>query len=365
MKKSLKIILLVINILVLLLLLGSTMAGWMAPSKGLLFSFLSYGYLYLMIVNAVFVVVWLCLSSKWFLLSLVGMLVRFSFLPLYFQVGGTESLTAEESQQPEFVTVMTYNVHHFQGVETDPKVAEKNMGLFLEIVDQEQPDLLVLQEYVGKGDTLRLTDALQRRGYTGKASGHSSGAMVGEVIFSKLPVLDVVRVYEPTIFYADLLHCDDTLRVFCTHLNSYGLDNSDQQHLKNLRHGTLDSTTGRSTYHKFRETLLKHESEWQLLEPYFKNWKKSMIVAGDFNDPPASFFYQKCKDLLKDSYCEAGQGFSTTYHGTFTKSRNAIFPSFRIDLVLHSPDVKAHSYKRIKSEISDHFPVVVGLKMKQ
>lgn len=363
MKRTLKIILLVLNFIVLLLLLGSTMAGWKAPSKGLLFSFLSYGYLYLMIVNAVFVIVWLCMSSKWSLLSLVGMLVRFTFLPLYFQVGGTESLTAEEAQQKEYVTVLTFNVHHFQGPETDPEVVEKNMALFLEMVDAEQPDVLVMQEYVGRGDTTQLTEALQRRGYTGKASGLASGAMVGEVIFSKLPVLDVVPVYQQTVFYADLLHCDDTLRVFCIHLSSYGLDDTDQQHLKAIRHGTMDSTTGRSTYHKFRETLLKHEEEWQLLEPYFKNWKKGLIVAGDFNDPPASYFYQKCRKVLKDSYCEAGQGFSTTYHGMFTKSRNAIFPSFRIDMVLHSANMEARSYKRIKTEISDHYPVVVGVKL--
>lgn len=362
MKKTLKILLLILNFVVLVLMLGSTMAGWRTPSKGLLFSMMGYGYLYFTLANVFFVVLWLCLGSKWFLLSVAGILVRLSFLPLYFQVGGTETLEVEPSERQNYVKLMTYNVHHFQGVEMDETIADQNMRLFLEMVDAETPDVLVLQEYVGKGDTVHLTDALHRRGYTGHASGHAGGSMSGEVIFSKMPVLQVHHISEPTIFYADLLHQDDTLRVFCLHLNSYGLDDSDHQQLHDLRHGTLDSTTGRSTYYKFKQTILKHEEEWQQLEPYFTQWKKGLIVAGDFNDPPASYFYQQCTKLLKDSYCEAGQGFSTTYHGTFTRRRNTTFPSFRIDMVLHSPQLKACSYKRLKAEISDHYPVVVGIK---
>ena len=185
---------------------------------------------------------------------------------------------------------------------------------------------------------------------------------MGEVIFSKLPLLGTVRFEEPRNFYADLLWKGDTLRVYCLHLDSYGLDDSDHKQLSDIRHGNMDSMTGRSTYHKFRETILAHEKEWQIIQPLLAARDKRTIVAGDFNDPPSSYFYQQCRTLLKDSYCEAGQGFSTTYHGNFTRRRNAIFPSFRIDMVLHTPDMEAVAYKRIKSELSDHYPVVVTLK---
>lgn len=363
MKKFLKIILLSLNVLVVLLLLGSTMGGWMRPSKFMLFSFLGYGYLYLAIANAVFIILWLCFSSKWFLLSLAALLARVTFLPLYFQVGGTEDIEAEIRKQDNCVKVMTFNVHHFQGVEMIRSLADTNMLLFLEMVDDEEPDVLVLQEYVGAGDTVRLTEALRRRGFTEQASGHAGGSMTGEVIFSKLPLLNVSRIKEPTLFYADLLYADDTLRVCCMHLDSYGLDESDHRQIHDIRRGVVDSSTGRGTYHKFKETILKHEEEWGILDPFFATCRLPLIVAGDFNDPPASFFYQQCRQYLKDSYCEVGQGFSTTYHGTFTHRRNAIFPAFRIDMVLHSASLQARSYKRLKSEISDHYPVIVTLSL--
>jgi len=34
-------------------------------------------------------------------------------------------------------------------------------------------------------------------------------------------------------------------------------------------------------------------------------------------------------------------------------------------MVLHSPDMEAVAYKRIKSDISDHHPVVVEIKKKK
>jgi endonuclease/exonuclease/phosphatase family metal-dependent hydrolase len=51
---------------------------------------------------------------------------------------------------------------------------------------------------------------------------------------------------------------------------------------------------------------------------------------------------------------EQGRGFGTTYHG--------YYPAFRIDYVLHSLEFKTLSYKRVKTDISDHYPVVVTLQ---
>lgn len=360
MKRILKIILLILNVVALLLLLGSTMAGHVAPSRFIWFSLLSYCYLYLLIVNIVLVIVWLALSSKWFLLSLVVILLRYSFLPLYFQIGGTESVEPGANT----LKVLTFNAHHYKGVEMTGGHTDSNMTVFLRIVDDERPDLLALQEYIGQGDSIALTEELARRGYVNMTSGYDSGSMTGEVIFSKLPVLRVVRIEGPSKLYVNLLWNTDTLRLYCLHLNSYGLDESDHKQIHDISRGNVDSLTGRSTLHKFRETIVAHEKEWEVLQPYFDNHKTLSIVAGDFNETPASYFYQQCKAYLKDSYCEAGQGFSTTYHGSFTKSRNATFPAFRIDMVLHTPDMEALSYKRIKSEMSDHYPVIVTLRKK-
>ncbi len=363
MKKVIKITLLVLNFIALALLLASTMGGWVAPSKFMFFSMMGYGYLYFLVANLIFVIVWLCFGSKWFLLSLIGIVLRCTYLPLYFQIGGTESLTAEELAKIETLKVMTFNTHAFRGVDNSKELIDSNMNQFLSLVDEEQPDVMTLQEYAGRNGKLLLTDSLMERGYIYQASGHRTGSITGNVIFSKLPIVATDRIKNSSIVYADLLRGKDTLRLICVHLNSYGLDDSDHKQIHDISHGNVDSTTGRSTYRKFRETILSHEEEFGLLEPYFTEHRHYIIVAGDYNDPPSSYFYQKCRKYLKDSYCEAGQGFSTTYHGSFTKNVNATFPAFRIDMVLHSPDLKACAYKRVKSEMSDHYPVIVTLEI--
>ena len=56
-----------------------------------------------------------------------------------------------------------------------------------------------------------------------------------------------------------------------------------------------------------------------------------------------------------DPYVNQGRGFGTTYHGPF--------PAFRIDYILHSHDFESLSYKRVKTNISDHYPIVVQLRL--
>ncbi len=368
MKTILKIILIVINLLLIVMLLLSTLAGKVEPSKFIGFSLLSYLYLYLLIANVLFILVWLLFGSKWFLLSLVGILIRFSFIPLYFQIGGTESLSQEERAEASSIKVMTFNVHLFNGTDVSYEVVDTNMKGFLSIVDEESPDLLALQEYIGQGMTVNLTEKLRERGYTYVVSGYDSGSITGEVIFSKLPIQRVVRIEGPSKLYANLLWGDDTLRLYCLHLSSYGLDESDHKHLSEIYHGEVpygQLSPHDGTLRKFRRTIVRHEQEWQTLKPYFESKERMTLVAGDFNETPASYFYQQICQFFKDSYCESGQGFSTTYHGLLTRQRNTTFPAFRIDMVLHSPDMEAVAYKRIKSDISDHHPVVVEIKKKK
>lgn len=365
MKSIVKLILAIVNIALAVLLLGSTLAGWFLPSKMIVFSLLSYTYLYLLIANVVMLIVWLLAKSKWFLLPLAAIVVRFSFLPLFFQVGGTETLGDEELAKFEPLKVMTFNAHHFQGVERDAAVTDYNMGLFIKMVEEERPDLLAMQEYIGRGDSIHLTDRLTQMGYTYQATGYQNGSMTGNVIFSKLPIVGKGTVQGSSRLYTDLLWMDDTIRVYGLHLESYRLDEHDHETLDKLKHGEVDSGMSHNTLHKFAATIRRHEEELNMLKPHIDECPYHCIAMGDFNDTPASYFYQQLEKQLNDSYCEAGQGFSTTYHGNFTTSHNAIFPAFRIDMVFHDDAFKARTYKRIKSEISDHFPVVVTLEKHQ
>ena len=73
-----------------------------------------------------------------------------------------------------------------------------------------------------------------------------------------------------------------------------------------------------------------------------------------FVPAPASYAYQRLKEIYADAYVEQGSGLSVTYDG--------MFPAFRIDYVLLDKAFTVDSYKRLKTDISDHYPLIVSFK---
>jgi hypothetical protein len=112
--KIIRVILLVLNILAALGLVATTLAGAVAPSKNILPSVLAYGYLPMLGVNILFLLLWLFMGKWQFLVSTVAIVARFSFVGLFFQIGGTSTVPSAE-EHPGMVTLMTFNLHNFGG----------------------------------------------------------------------------------------------------------------------------------------------------------------------------------------------------------------------------------------------------------
>jgi endonuclease/exonuclease/phosphatase family metal-dependent hydrolase len=82
-----------------------------------------------------------------------------------------------------------------------------------------------------------------------------------------------------------------------------------------------------------------------------------VVVCGDFNDTPNSYTYHQISKGLNDAFREAGSGIGTTYVGKI--------PFLRIDYILYSKERFDPLYfKVIRKNLSDHYPVVSTLKIK-
>lgn len=351
MKKFLRIILLIINLFFALALVLSTLAGTLVPSRFVYVSILSYGYLLLLLANVLFIVVWLCLSRWEFLLSVAAIAVRFSFVGLFFQMGGTTEVAPADNQ----LKVMTFNAHGFLGLDSDTLMtADSGARAFLRIVDAEDPDVLCLQEFFSPYRIL-LADSLKARGFTSSFGVHGHNPNSPQMLFTRCRLVQGVEMDGKSKFYADIEKNGHKVRVCVVHLDSYQLSEKDREGFERLTHAKPDSTT-RGLLGKFAETARRHEEEWkEELLPLIEKTEIPIIIAGDFNDTPASYIYQQITRHLTDSYVEEGSGFGTTYHGPY--------PAFRIDYVFHSPALQTLSYKRIKTNISDHYPIVVTLSL--
>lgn len=353
MVKVLRIILFIINVLFAAALILSSMAGVLPPSRYMGVSILSYCYFLLLLANILFVLVWLCFSRWEFLLSAGAILLRFTFIPLFFQIGGT----ADVDRSPDNLKILTFNTHSFKGLDTDTLMtADSGALLFLDIVDEELPDVVCLQEFFSPPH-VDLKAQMTARGYEYRYGVHGANTSSTTLLFSRCQMVRGVMMDSVSKFYADIVKNGHKVRVCCVHLDSYQLVDEDREGLKKLTSLKPDSTTS-NMLGKFGETVQQHEQECDNeLMPLVAKSKAPLVIAGDFNDTPASYIYQRLTDSLRDSYVEQGRGFGTTYHGPF--------PAFRIDYVLHSPQLTTLAYKRIKTNISDHYPIVVTLQFNE
>ena len=94
-----------------------------------------------------------------------------------------------------------------------------------------------------------------------------------------------------------------------------------------------------------------------LLKPLVTECSLPLVMAGDMNDIPSSYLYHQITKELCDCYTDKGVGFSTTYNGGF--------PRYRIDMVFRSEGIRTLSYKRVRTDISDHYPLVVSFELEE
>lgn len=352
MKKFFRSILLVLNVLVVVAMLVSTLAGVIPPSRIVWVSILSYGYFLLLLANLLFIIVWLCLSRWEFLISAAAIAIRYAFVPLFFQVGGTMKVEPGEHT----LKVMSFNAHSFTGLDEDTLMTrDSGAVIFLHLLDEERPDVMCLQECY-TGGKVNMLDSLVARGYKYYAGVHGQNTRSPLVLYSLHPIINLNTMDKASKLYADIVKNGHPVRICCVHLDSYQLDESDLKGFEQLTHAQYDDTTTHKILRKFKETVRCHETEWrEELEPLVSSTRIPMILAGDFNDTPASYIYQSATRLLRDSYVEQGRGFGTTYHGPY--------PAFRIDYILHSDNIEALSYRRLKTNVSDHYPIVVQFNL--
>lgn len=371
--KIFRSILFVINAVLALGLILTTLAGAVAPSRNILPSLLAFGYVPMLLANLVMVLIWVLMGRWELLLSVAAIAVRWGMVPLLMQAGGTSKVPPLD-EHPGRVVVMTYNVHQFKGNGKDEVKADSIARRFVDLVRTEAPDVLCMQEYAAVRG-VNVTDSLTNLGYNHffGARTASTGTPYGTTVFSRFPITYVKRLDAEKVL-VELLCEGQRLRVVCLHMDSYRFDSDDLEAVERMRHGDVkeyirpaDSTSSkhdenRRFFAKVKETILTHEDEWnETVAPVLDECSTPTLVAGDLNDIPWSWLYHQLSRRMTDTFTECGTGFSTTYRiGADDMPRAPL--SFRIDMVFRSEGLRTLSYKRIKTPLSDHYPVMVAVE---
>lgn len=327
----------VINSLVAFLLLISYVLPYIPPKNFATLSVLSLGVPLLILFNLLFFIFWLLRIKKQMILSLVVLLLGYSYIASMYKFSASEKVEDEAN-----FSVMSFNVRLFNKFDWLPvkNVKEK----IIAFVNEQQPHVLCLQEYP-------ISQRLKLDGYYSFNSEYTKGIKGGQTIFSKFPIVNSGSLEFPNTFnnaiFVDIIKQKDTIRIYNFHLQSSGIG-SDVEKLK-------DETSG----HLFKQVGATFKTQQDQVSMFLAHKSKShykTIVTGDFNNTAYSYVYRKVKgDDLIDTFEEAGNGFGRTYDFKF-------FP-MRIDFILADNDFTVNGFKTYDVKLSDHYPIKTTLKL--
>jgi endonuclease/exonuclease/phosphatase family metal-dependent hydrolase len=317
-------------------------------------------------VNLLFVLYWLLIKSRALFISLFAVLIGFDNLHNQIQLNLFQTEVPAGAQK---LRVLSFNARLFDLYDWtgNPRTRDK----IFEMVQEESPDILCFQEFYTSSkrnrnnlDTLLLlqkaTNSHVAYTETLRESDHW-----GIATFSTYPVVNKGSIFfhEQTnnlCIFTDLKIGEDTVRVYNVHFQSNRFKREDYEFLGNPNAKPSNDEkiiASRNIIRRLQVGATKRARQVKVVAEHIENSPYPVIVCGDFNDPPASFTYNKISKGLKDAFTESGWGLGNTYNG--------LFSVLRIDYLLHDSRMVGTSYKTIKKNLSDHYAIVSDLWLKK
>lgn len=292
---------------------------------------------------------------------------RFAFVPLFvlllslpqagFYIGRNNSGNGLTNK------VLTMNVHGFRGFGKSGSMAEI-AGNISDFIRKTGPDHVCIQEFRSwSGDIEKdvlLFAELAGFDHYAYAIYWPKGGSASDIhlIMSRFPITRSGAVNARTGrnlgLYADIAGPDGMFRLVGVHLVSFSLDNNE---ISMLGQGEMLDGENMRKYAprlsgKLTNTFRIRALEVEDLMRFVNKSALPVVLAGDFNDTPASYTHRTLRRAgFTDTHPDNGQGLGATYAGRI--------PMLRIDYVFLSPAFEAGTSRVVRQKLSDHYPLVV------
>jgi endonuclease/exonuclease/phosphatase family metal-dependent hydrolase len=361
-RKLIAILLLIVNFTAAIALIFSSIAGYISPATFWPIALLGMSFPLLLAVNIGFVLLWMLFWKKEAAISILALLFSIWHIPKYLAFN--EKVTPPNEVKK--VRVMTYNVHLFRLYDSE----EATCNEMLDFITRKEADIICFQEFFTIAKRLSETDVKKQLNdypysyisYT--IEKNKRDAKFGVAIFSKYPIVKKKKVdfgedtYNSTI-YTDLKVGKDTIRVFCSHLESVKLKETDKPHNLGARiaKNNLSISNIKSIARKLRRAYIKRAYQVDTIKQIIERTTHPIIFCGDFNDLPNSYTYNTIKGNMNDAFTEVGHGFAATYKG--------LLPTMRIDFIFSDKRIVPYKYSSPRIKFSDHYPVIADFYMER
>ncbi len=363
-----------LNILALIVLLCSCMATYIEPTKYWQLTFIGFAFPVVLVVNVFFLLLWILKRDAFGLISLVAIVLTWKFIHSTFAVN------FNEAYKEAGIKVMTWNVKNFDLYNWNKNAETREQMLAL--IKKEKADVLCLQEFYTNNqlfhnleylrdslgfryvyffpsvDLKKLPKSKLQQTLWKKGELHQQW---GVATFSKFPIVDTGKIDFKNSFANDCIYTDidfkgNTARVYNVHFESIHLGRDDYAALDSLEENqTTGWTPLKNIMRKMRRAYSKRSQQANAVAESMDGFSGQKILCGDFNDVPVSYTYTTAKGNLQDAFVETSKGFGATFANKFS--------IFRIDYTLFDSRIKINSYKTIRKELSDHYPVVATFSL--
>ena len=271
--------------------------------------------------------------------TIIGMRKHFCLLLLLLLTtcSHTDRTTDERSTDVQSLRVLSYNIHHGEGMD-----GKLDLERIAEVINAVEPDLVALQE-VDKG--VERTNCVDQPAVLAELTGMHvvfekniiyQGGEYGNAVLSRMPVKRYTNHKLPQLtpdeqrgmLEVHVEHKGRPIVFYATHFDYHGDDNE--------RLASADM---------LRDLIQEQET-------------KTILVAGDLNTRPDSTVMEKVTAFLVDTYIPAPGSSGYTYP--------ADTPDRRIDYILHTPDagLQATESRVIDEAVaSDHRPLLTVFKI--
>lgn len=346
-------ILFAINILFGLGLLISYLAPYAEPEQFWFVSIIGLGYFFLLVTNVLFAIYWIFRWKKYVFFSIV-------VLALGYVPAGKFIRFNEQVEYPpiESIKVLSHNIRAF-GL-NGPQFQTEDGNKIFKFLDQELYDIYCFQEFFSSSrkdfspyDSVKKVTQVKYRHV--EFLIEFRGNFFGMATLSRYPIVEkgiVPFEQEGTnmCMYTDIDINGNIIRVYNMHLQSLGFREKDYAFVKNLEITKEKTIAGaKNITGRLKDAFIKRQRQAKLIREHIESSPHPVIVCGDFNDTPLSYSYEHIKGNLEDAFVNKGRGIGSTYNG--------VFPLLRIDYIFHSPSLNNVYYKRIKEDLSDHYPL--------
>lgn len=357
---------LTVNIIIVLLFLVACLAPYVSPEHWWPISFITLLFPFLLLALLLFFICWLLFDFKYCLLPMLAMLIGWKSIAAFiaFNYPSSQKQFADPSNS---ITVMSYNVGLF-GLyrEKDSKYTRQAM---FALIKKQELDVACFQDFYTseKKDDFNNREDISREmklpfRYFSSDFNRDGMQHWGSIIYSRYPIVrsDKVKMssgpLSESLIYADIVKDTDTFRIVNMHLASYRFNERDYRFIEKIRN---QEDTGliatRNIVQKMRDAYIGRSRQADIVAAFIKTSPYKVIVCGDFNDTPASYTYFTIKGDLQDAFLQKGSGIGRTFGG--------LAPTLRIDYIFSDKSFTVNSFRKINSDLSDHYPVIANLSL--